>query len=58
MASQRIYTSKPDHWTLPRPHTDPVFRHYSHGPVQPMAEPSLGSRFSDFIGSVFSGRGV
>ena len=34
-------SSKPDHWTSPRPHTDASLRLHHHGKIQPMEQPSL-----------------
>lgn len=31
-------SSRPDNWTLPRPHTDASQRYMKHGPIQPMDE--------------------
>jgi hypothetical protein len=30
--------SRPDSWTMPRPHTDASLRYHKHGPIQPMDE--------------------
>lgn len=39
--SHRIYgTSRPDHWSSPRPYSDPTLRAMAYGKVQPMYEPS------------------
>ena len=39
MSSLTFRSSRPDPWTLPRPHSDPSLRHYKHGPIQPMQAP-------------------
>lgn len=41
MASSCYRSSRPDQWTLPRPHSDPTLRRMKHGAVQPM-EADLG----------------
>lgn len=38
-------SSRPDHWTQPRPHRDASLRYQMHGPIQPMSEPSWLRRF-------------
>lgn len=34
----RFTTSRPDHWTAPRPVQDPSMRLKKHGKIQPMDE--------------------
>ncbi len=41
MANLTFHSSRPDHWTMPRPHSDASLRHMMHGPVQPMEEPGF-----------------
>lgn len=38
MPSMTYRSSRPDNWTLPRPHRDASLRFLKHGPIQPMAE--------------------
>lgn len=42
--SHRIYSSRPDSWTAPRPYSDPSLRLAAHGRIQPMHQPSLLDR--------------
>ena len=44
MSNLTYRTSRPDSWTLPRPHSDASSRYRSHGPVLPMQEPSWFDR--------------
>lgn len=44
MTTASITKSKPDQWTLPRPHTDASLRFWKHGPIQPMEEPGFLER--------------
>lgn len=44
MSSLPHHSSRPDHWTQPRPHTDASLRFHKHGPIQPMHKPSLLER--------------
>ncbi len=37
-------SSRPDKWSAPRPQSDPVFRHMSHGKILPMEEPGFFAR--------------
>ncbi|MEM7689899.1 MAG: hypothetical protein AAF291_12830 [Pseudomonadota bacterium] len=48
MTSASITTSKPDHWTVPRPFTDASVRLQKHGPIRPLEEPG-------FLERLFSG---
>lgn len=34
--SRRHISSKPDHWTNPRPYTDASLRYRAYGPIEPM----------------------
>ena len=36
MSNLTYHRSRPDKWTLPRPHQDPNLRRLAHGPIQPM----------------------
>ena len=36
MTSYTYTSSRPDHWTQPRPHRDASLRYMAHGPIQPM----------------------
>ena len=38
MTSTHYRSSRPDPWTMPRPHTDPSQRFMKHGPLRPMDE--------------------
>jgi len=50
MTTARIYTSKPDHWTKPRPFQDASIRRQKYGPIQPMREPGFLERlFGDVL---------
>ena len=42
--SKMFRSSRPDGWTAPRPYTDTSMRYMSHGPIQPMYEPSFLER--------------
>jgi hypothetical protein len=44
MSSFSFRSSRPDGWTMPRPHRDPSLRYRMHGPIQPMEEPSFLAR--------------
>ncbi len=44
MSRYRFVSSKPDKWTLPRPHRDASLRLMAHGPVLPMEEPGFFAR--------------
>lgn len=44
MSSLSYRSSRPDGWTQPRPHRDASLRYMTHGPIQPMEEPSLLAR--------------
>ncbi len=44
MASLSYRSSRPDGWTVPRPHRDPSLRLQIHGPIRPMEEPGLLAR--------------
>ncbi len=52
MTHYPIRRSRDDHWTTPRPYTDPCMRALAYGPVRPMHEPSWLERVLDR----FSGR--
>lgn len=38
MSSHHFRSSRPDHWTMPRPWTDASSRYMAYGPVKPMDE--------------------
>lgn len=38
------HSSKPDKWTEPRPYQDASLRYRTHGPLQPLHEPSWWER--------------
>lgn len=38
MTSLNYRCSRPDSWTLPRPHSDVATRRMKYGPIQPMDE--------------------
>jgi hypothetical protein len=40
MSSYSFRTSRPDHWSSPRPTSDPSLRAMAYGPVRSMNEPS------------------
>ena len=40
MPQYPIRTSRPDHWTSPRPYSDPSLRALAYGKIRPMHEPS------------------
>lgn len=40
----RYHSSRPDHWTSPRPVQDASARLRTHGPVQPMEQPGFFAR--------------
>lgn len=44
MTPYPIRTSRADHWTNPRPYSDPALRALAYGPVRPMVEPSWWER--------------
>jgi len=44
MSSLSYRSSRPDGWTMPRPHRDPALRYHAHGPIQPMEEPGFLAR--------------
>ena len=44
MTSRAFRSSRPDSWTLPRPHSDPSLRFQKHGPIQPMHPLTLWER--------------
>ena len=44
MSSFSYRSSRPDAWTQPRAYRDASIRYMTHGPVQPMEEPSLLQR--------------
>jgi hypothetical protein len=52
MASPTFRSSRPDGWTVPRPHRDASLRYMMHGPILPMEEPgfSLRDLFARLIG--------
>jgi len=49
MTTATIVTSKPDEWTLPRPHRDASLRRRKHGPIRPMKKPGLISRLFNSV---------
>jgi len=44
MSSYTFRSSRPDGWTMPRPHRDASLRYRMHGPIQPMEEPGFLAR--------------
>lgn len=36
MSSYTFRSSRPDHWTQPRPFTDASLRYMAYGPIQPL----------------------
>jgi hypothetical protein len=48
MASLSYKSSRPDGWTMPRPHRDPSVRYMMHGPIQPMEQPGFLARLFGF----------
>ncbi len=44
MASYTFRSSRPDVWTMPRPHRDASQRYHAHGPILPMEEPGFLAR--------------
>ncbi len=44
MGSISFRSSRPDGWTLPRPHRDASLRYMTHGPIRPMEEPGFLQR--------------
>ena len=44
MSSLSYRSSRPDRWSTPRPYQDASLRLRTHGPIQPMDQPSLFSR--------------
>jgi hypothetical protein len=38
MSSLNYRSSRPDSWTMPRPHCDAALRRMKYGPIQPMDE--------------------
>ena len=44
MSSISFRSSRPDGWTVPRPHRDASLRYRAHGPIQPMSQPGLLAR--------------
>lgn len=44
MSSLTFRSSRPDSWTLPRPHSDASLRYHKHGPIEPMHKPGLIAR--------------
>lgn len=38
MSHASFRSSRPDTWSIPRPHTDPSQRLMKHGPIRPMDE--------------------
>ena len=44
MSSISFRSSRPDGWTVPRPHRDASLRFRAHGPIQPMTQRSLIAR--------------
>lgn len=56
MATEPIYRSTSDHWTEPRPHSDPMIRYRKYGRVRPMEYPGLIGSLSDWLGMVIGRR--
>jgi hypothetical protein len=44
MSSLHYKSSRPDHWTMPRPYQDASSRYIKHGPIRPMEEPGFWRR--------------
>ena len=44
MSSYTFRSSRPDHWTQPRPFSDASLRQMAYGAVQPMPQPGLLQR--------------
>ena len=44
MSSFTFRSSRPDSWTMPRPHRDASQRFITHGPIQPMTQPGFIAR--------------
>ena len=44
MSSISFRSSRPDGWTLPRPHRDASLRFRANGPIQPMTQPGIIAR--------------
>ncbi|AKH43874.1 hypothetical protein FHS61_002719 [Altererythrobacter atlanticus] len=44
MSSFSFRSSRPDSWTMPRPHRDASLRLMTHGPIRPMEEPGFLAR--------------
>lgn len=44
MTRHSIRSSRPDHWTSPRPYSDPSLRALAYGPIRPMHEPGWWER--------------
>ena len=42
--SYNFRSSRPDAWTLPRPHSDANLRMMKYGRIQPMEEPGILAR--------------
>jgi len=47
MTHYSITTSRPDHWTSPRPYSDASLRAMTYGRVRPMYEPNWWARMTD-----------
>jgi hypothetical protein len=44
MSGLQYRSSRPDRWTMPRPHQDASLRYIKHGAVQPMEQPGFFAR--------------
>lgn len=44
MSSMSFRSSKPDGWTMPRPHSDASQRFMKYGKIQPMEDPGFLAR--------------
>lgn len=44
MSAVTFRTSRPDHWTSPRPFADASLRFAKHGKIQPMDQPGFWQR--------------
>ena len=46
------HSSRPDHWTMPRPHQDASLRYRMHGKLQPMHDYGINVRREVIGGAV------
>ena len=44
MSRLSFRSSRPDPWTMPRPHRDASLRYMQHGPIEPMEQPGFLAR--------------